>query len=481
MPLPLDDPAFPHGEARGYGAGCRATYPCPKTPSCADDHAAKLRIRRRSPNEFPGQAKTTFVRRRLLETLDRAGEQRVREHARVTRKTIQHVLETNSTTISFDVSARLDAAWAWFIHDTDVTADGYPHGTITGYHRKCRCRPCNDASTAIATKADARRAKGLSSGFTPVNDKIARKVTAHTRTLVDQSSIAQVARAAGVGTEAVRRCLKGKALLPRTSVALLETTHEQVAAATVELGVMDGTQARFYVRTMWALGYPLKWQAEQAGISMQAVCDAGSKAHPSIVIKHFRAIEALARRVGDTLAGPDDGVHPDRATRARNDARRAGWYPPAAYDDNGNLDPRAIPGNAYEKADEWAMKRLIAVRALAGGTPLKAVARTLNMAKETVGKRVRHGLTYEGRGLGLDVKASAPRIRQIMDVWHAVEAAEYGPVTGVLILDIHPRDYYALKAWKDHPEVLAWLAAQEADTPAPAAEETSAGTQLEAA
>lgn len=110
------------------------------------------------------------------------------------------------------------------------------------------------------------------------------------------------------------------------------------------------------VRTLQAQGFPIPWQERRVGADL---------AHLTIFpdddlidADTLTRLRRLAARCGERMAVPDHMLTTAQITAARAEARRDGWYPSCAYDEDGNLDPRALPEHPWAVIDEVCARRL---------------------------------------------------------------------------------------------------------------------------
>jgi hypothetical protein len=255
---------------------------------------------------------------------------------------------------------------------------------------------------------------------------------------------------------ALNACANGEIVTVATARAVLGTTPAQVAAAALH---RPADLTHHQIRTMEALGYPLRWIAAESGVSVDHIGKIRPGRQTSLPIAD--AIATLAARVADTPAGPENGVPWPVAQQARGRAKAAGWYPPAFYDEDRQLIVRAIPDHPWSLLDERAA--IIVHGAYLGGQgrPSAEVARTLGASKAMVQKDCKQvwGYAYTD-ACAFDPIASRPRILEVSRIFHDWEDGQIGPVTAALMLGASFKRPGAGQS--DHPELLAWHAAQAA-------------------
>jgi hypothetical protein len=141
--------------------------------------------------------------------------------------------------------------------------------------------------------------------------------------------------------------------------------------------LVDATGTRRRLQALAAIGWPPRALAERLGIQ------------PDNILRRHRVRVGTARLVAavyDQLSmtpGPD--------TRSAAAARRRGWAPPLAWDDDSIDDPAARPhadgeGRAADDPviDKVAVNRALADASLAGLTPAERVAAAARLASEGV-------------------------------------------------------------------------------------------------
>lgn len=443
MPKQPSDPDFPHGKSTGYRNGCRGDYPCPATPTCAEAKRAENAARPRTtvPADERDWPQTIHVQRRLAETIEKVGIDALPDRTGLTLTEIGKVQRRRKKRIDPELAEPLDHAWSFFTRGVDTLAPDFKHGKRTSYGRySCRCRACRTG----AVRAQARTRAGIKSdhALTEVPG-----LAAHVRSLIAVAGPTPAARAAGVAVSVIRGAEKGARVRVGVARRLARTSPADVARTARFLPAARVNQR---VRSMWALGYPLRWIAAQHEDLTEPILDRLARS-PWVYVEVAAAIDAVADQVGDTQAGPEQGIDPLTAQRTRTHARNNGYYPPMFYDANGTLNPRAIPGHPWSETDDRCARALALARACAKGTL------TYSQIGERYGRSHRE-VERMHRKIGLlDASDRAERAAWVLDLIDAYEAGERGPVE--VALATGSRTTHGLA--KDHPEVVAWLASQE--------------------
>ena len=456
--LPLDDPAFPHGKNVGYQKGCRKTYPCPATPTCTETHAAVQadywRRRRDTGDHLTGTGRIARnVYARYLETREVASVAQIADFLGVRRDTVTERAKSllrNGVRTRSNGAAELDRAWAWFVKGSDLTAIE-KHGTTHAYNRYyCRCESCSEAMMTSRKRWEA--------GITVPEYRmhVDPRVSTHVRDLIAAAgSIGQLATITGYHHEGLTRIAKDPQRPVRADVRarLMSFDARMITQALSPSHNQDSARTLLLVGQMRALGYPVWWQNEKAGLPKgRRPYTKGRAVH----VAAARAIADLHKRVGDRHADAErDGIEQRIIKRTKTLARRDGYYPPAYYDDDGTLDYRSIPDHPWRSLDARAERAVETAYLLATDRYSHAkVGKETGQSDKTVQRlSAMLGLVY-GEGLGaLDRAACADVLRRIRDAWTDFEEGSISAVTAALTIGCLRRPN------KSHPDVQAWARA----------------------
>lgn len=236
---------------------------------------------------------------------------------------------------------------------TDPYDPRYPHGKKLGYSRRCRCDGCRHANH----KHDVMRQLADARGAGPRVP--AAKVRAHVRALLAHPDItyAALSRASGCGPDTIRRLMTENSTgrcERRVADALLAVTKQSALAAVSEV---PAEPARVLLRRLQAHGWPLRELAARVGQASQpAPTFLYRKTVPVITAAMWAKVQAVYAELQDK-PGPSD--------TARKAARRLGYYPPACYDDDGTLDPTAIPTDLTPSRARKTDKKMLSPERLA--------------------------------------------------------------------------------------------------------------------
>lgn len=236
--------------------------------------------------------------------------------------------------------------------DCDCPRAVHEHGSRTTYvvHR-CRCAECTAANRVAARARSKAKAFGRYDKFVDGD-----QVRAHLRTLMAQGmGWKRIARAAGVACSTVYAILYGKHLddpshpehrPPRKQVQ--RDVAERLLA--VELGLaggvrVDATGTNRRLQALVAIGWPCSELARRLGIRPNNFRPEQDRVNKSTA----DAVLALYDELWDQ---PRSGGF---AERARRMARRRGWAPPMAWDDDLIDDPEARPEDCKRVSESRAI------------------------------------------------------------------------------------------------------------------------------
>lgn len=357
----------------------------------------------------------------------------------------------------------------------DLAHPAFPHGTTTGFRRGC-ARP--DMCPSSPTCHQARRHQERAADYARLRGQGARtsadatEALRHTAALLEAVPTANyhlIAEVAGVDPKSFTNMRSRGRSTVRNVARILAVTPVQMHAAAE---VADAELVRYMVRRMQAAGYPMAWQVARTGCP-------GLPNLVSIARKHtkfcrrwtFTAVADLFDLVGDREADPvRDGIDLAQIRRAKTVGQRAGYYPPAAYDEDGMLDLRLWPEHPWCVADRAAARNVDLLHALAtigvreGQWNARAsVGETDDSGKKLCQRLVaRSGLSFvddKRRELTTSSIASlnATTIRRIVAVHAEYAVGLLSAVEAALALGVAPR-----RLPLDHPDAVAHQAAREA-------------------
>lgn len=209
------------------------------------------------------------------------------------------------------------------------------------YRRGCRRDECRTADRIYRKRAELRRLSGIPGHVAgPI-------VAAHLRLLTDSGrEIRDIAAESGVSVRAIGYILHGQAKVTRPkALAILAVKPLATSPRVAPTGLIRRVQA------LAAIGWPIEWTAQQAGI------------HPSYL---FNIIGGRVPAIPRDLAARFVAVYREHSTRpgpsqyARSSARRNGWHGPLAWDDID--DPTEQPDVEPDRRLEPTRDELAAIR-----------------------------------------------------------------------------------------------------------------------
>ncbi|OQO89903.1 hypothetical protein B1813_18860 [Saccharomonospora piscinae] len=225
-----------------------------------------------------------------------------------------------------------------------MTTKVRPHGSRAKYvHEKCRCDDCRRA----IREYERWRTRQAAYGRIELVD--AEPVRQHIRALQAAGmGPRRIAALAGLHPNVLRKILYGD---PRRGQAPTKRVRphnaRRILAVRASLDVLgasvlvDGTGTRRRLQALIALGWSQARLAEQVG--MLPTNFGRTLRCERVRADTARTVRALYERMWDQ-APPESTWHEKSAAqRARAYARRRGWGPPMAWDDDALDDPAATP------------------------------------------------------------------------------------------------------------------------------------------
>lgn len=229
----------------------------------------------------------------------------------------------------------------------------HQHGTYLAYERdKCRCDDCRWAGSRHKKHIRHRTATGT---HTYVD---AEPLRPHVSRLLEDMNLGQLERRSGVNRTAIKALMgshghqASKRVTRKTRDALLRVrpgTFGDEAG-----GLVDATGTIRRIQALAAIGWPVKTQCQRLGLSTRTTWKITN--HPSrvVTVRIRDAVRDLYNELSMTVPPPSQPT-----TLAKNHARRKGWPPPLAWDDD--IDhPDATPAEGWDapatkdsSLDEW--------------------------------------------------------------------------------------------------------------------------------
>jgi hypothetical protein len=229
----------------------------------------------------------------------------------------------------------------------------HQHGTHLAYQKDhCRCEPCLRAASRQHKRIAYRTHAGT---HTYVDAAIARD---HVQQLLATLTVGQIEQRSGVHRTAIRVLVgdfpgrpASKRITRTTHAALLALRPVRVGPETSGLVDRCGTQRR--LRALIALGWTARYLTRRLGMSSRTMglltADIGAPVQAATRARVATLYDELAL----TIPAPSRGT-----TIARNVARRNGWAPPLAWDDDTIDDPDARP-DLGQQTGELAWERVL--------------------------------------------------------------------------------------------------------------------------
>lgn len=224
----------------------------------------------------------------------------------------------------------------------------HQHGTDLAYKLdRCRCRPCRDAHSEAALALSKAKAYG--------RYDLGRVDAQEAREHLLRLSAAGVgykraAELAGIATTTAAGIIYGRPERgegPRKRIE--RRVHEAILAVRPGLeSVRDGRRVpghgtRRRLEALGWLGYSVNEISARSGVERQAL-DHALHGREVFAVTH-RAVAALYEDLWDKPNQPGEWHAKSAASRARNKARKLGWAPPLAWDEDTIDDPDAAPAD----------------------------------------------------------------------------------------------------------------------------------------
>jgi len=236
----------------------------------------------------------------------------------------------------------------------------HQHGTMRAYNAdRCRCAPCADATAEY----ERRRRKQIAYGrHQPFVD--AEPTRQHVRALMASGmGVDRITEVAGISHGVLRRLLYGNNGRPPSSLIRPQAAATLQAITVPDLAenrYIDGTGTRRRLQALAVNGWSLRQLTIQMGYK-----DGSNRAYQLI---HCRLVTVRnARKVAEVYDRlwnqPAPSAHFGAVTRAKAEARKAGYAPPLSWDEDAIDDPKAKPnlrGDNEGGIDEVIVERIMA-------------------------------------------------------------------------------------------------------------------------
>lgn len=219
----------------------------------------------------------------------------------------------------------------------------HQHGTAEAYILdKCRCTPCRRANVS----RESRRRKLIAYGRYDTGRVAAAEVREHIRALNKYGiGLKRIAELAGVSNATLGKVLYGdpsRNMPPRARVE--RHVHDAVMAVQPSLqalsggALVDGIGTHRRIQALVWMGYSISYIATRIGTIPSSLHR--TLASASVQASTARAITDLYIQLENHPRLGHDQRSRISVSRSRSMARRNGWLPPAAWDEERMDDPR---------------------------------------------------------------------------------------------------------------------------------------------
>lgn len=161
------------------------------------------------------------------------------------------------------------------------------------------------------------------------------------------SSLASIADAAGVSRAAVYRIWSRRT---RTVLAHVATAILAVTPGSTADQYTDATGTRRRLQALFYLGYSGQRLADMLGLTIETVCEITSGQRPRVLASTAEAVKCLHGHLWKILPVATSKGERISIGQARSHARRNGWAPSAAWDDDTIDDPKVRPAGVHSGA-----------------------------------------------------------------------------------------------------------------------------------
>ena len=280
----------------------------------------------------------------------------------------------------------------------------HQHGTRLAYTLdRCRCLPCAAAASVYNQQQTRQQAYGRTlSGLVD-----ATPVRAHIEAVLAAGvGWKRVARVAKVNSSAVSRLLYGrrragghqepptKRMKPDVARSLLAVPIPNVQQLPGGV-IVDGTGTGRRLQALATVGWSIGRVATARGIDRQSL-DGALRGRP-VLARTAQAVTAAYDELWNRPPPAVDRFEQGAITRTINRARRAGWPPPAAWDDDTIDDPAAQPAALDDINEDLVDEH--AVELVLDAQSMNLTGRTLEVAVERLA------------AAGVDTATIAARVR----------------------------------------------------------------------
>ena len=311
---------------------------------------------------------------------------------------------------------------------------------------------------------DINRARGLSQPRRATEQQEADARAHVDRLRKSGASITLIAEAAGLALSSVHQVTQNRPLARTTCEKVMAVRHEHLAHALS----MTAAELLWHVRTLQAVGYTVTWQESAGGFTRHslrlAVGRAGRGRLHRVEPDTAAKVRALHGKYATTQATSHvTGCTPGIIERAKREAREHGYYPAAAYDEDGAVDFRAVPGHPIAKTDEWAHRRIDALRLILAHDDEAEAALSRHLGLDDEAERVAEEQFLSRILDRLHLRQSQPwsvfARAMLSDALQHFDDGDGDPV--LFCLDNHLAKWNSSAIARQHPGLLEWMKGQE--------------------
>ncbi len=332
---------------------------------------------------------------------------------------------------------------------TDPDHPDFPHREERGYQRGCRRECCR--------RAHFVRQKQERMGIRQMVP--AEKVRPHLQRLVKAAgSQIAVARHLDIAPGTVRQIAHGRVESVHhrlaTRIAALSPTavtpEEGVTLSGNQLQVVNKQRSVDLLRRLQADGHPMKeLGAELTNHAQAPGWVTNYQTH--ITVEAARAVEALYARLVDVRG---------TSTRTARQAAALGYYPGRYYDENDQVDLRAIPEHPWSVLDDRCTRALLVAQALVADPA--ANRREIAEKVGIIERRVQRVVSMMGVRSTFTKEETAALRAQYEPTLNAWQYDGLDTVVAAMRLGLMPNIWIAHQPdWPttaEHPGLLEWLA-----------------------
>lgn len=269
------------------------------------------------------------------------------------------------------------------------------HGTVLGYQKhRCPCRPCLDAYNAYNKRCNYLRESGRSN-YVP-----AAPIREHVQQLINNGwTIPLLEKATGINRTSIR-VLLGQAPGKPTSRRVTRATAHHLTALPISAptdhpapadGLMPAIGTKRRLQALVANGWPQTWLATRIGWTSANFNQLVKDDRPNVNARTHHAVTTLYNELWNQQPPTDTTDQQRRVTIARTTARKHGYVPPLAWDDDTIDNPDATPAGIYKPVST----RVMSTDDLADdvtvmldrGTPPQSIAEHYGISPEALRQR----------------------------------------------------------------------------------------------